>query len=116
MKTIKAAVKITVGDKKEEVPYEKKQAETLEEALTLVEGKTQEEKLAAVLKDFNYGNDLRVKSNVRRKWEQEHEDPEKAIKKAADALVVAIPGLSFENARAAIIAQRKEAETAAQKQ
>ena len=117
MKTIDAKVKITVGDKKEEVAYVKKVAESLEEMWELVSVQNPdlnaEQVKVRAFADFSYGNDLKIKSEVRREWEKQHEDPEKVIKKAADALVVAIPGLTFEQARNAVVAQRAEAENAA---
>lgn len=121
---VKITAKASPDGKEHKREYRKYSALTLEGALLLCGGKmepatakpegddvkderTPEQKRAGVLDHFSYGFDLDVRSTIRSQIMGTLEDPEKAIKKAVDALVGS--GFDAADARAMVLAQRKKA-------
>lgn len=70
--------------------------------------RTKEQAAPGACDYFNYGKDLDVRADVRSKLMSALEGPEKAIKKATDALV-ANTGMNEAAAREFVVAQRKTA-------
>jgi len=79
MKTEETLVTVTIGDKEFSKSYMKKTYETEEELLSLME---KPETLKELLRDFNYGQDLKAKSEIRNKILAEQAGPEKAFEKS----------------------------------
>lgn len=67
--------------------------------------RTEEQKAPGACDYFNYGYDLDVRASTRASLMSDLEGPEKAIKKAVDALVAS--GFDATQARDLVIAQRK---------
>lgn len=120
--------KVTIGAKSsptgkdEDQPYAKLEALDVEGMAVLMGGKlnastptptegkderTDDEKRSGAADHFNYGLDLNVRQQIRNKLATELEGPSKTIEKAAKSLVEAGLHETLEEARAAVIAQRK---------
>lgn len=119
---------VTIGAKSsptgkdEAQPYAKLEAITVEGMAVLMGGKlnastpapaegkderTDDDKRSGAADHFNYGLDLNVRQQIRQKLGAELEGPAKTIKKAAEGLVAAGLYETFEEAQAAVVAQRK---------
>jgi hypothetical protein len=121
-------VEVTIGAKSsptgkdEAQPYAKLEALDAEGMAVLMGGKleaatpaptegkderTDDQKRSGAADHFNYGLDLNVRQQIRGKLATELEGPSKTIEKAAKALVEAGMHDTVDEARAAVIAQRK---------
>ena len=78
MQKVITPVTVTIGDKEFSKSYEKVTYETVNELLALME---KPETLKALLRDFNYGQDLKAKAEVRNKILNEQAGPEKSFEK-----------------------------------
>jgi hypothetical protein len=119
---VKISAKSSPTNKDETRQYPKLEALTAEGMAILCGGKiepatsapdegkderTEDQKKAGACDYFNYGYDLTVRAKERAALESALEGPEKAIKKAVDALV-ANAGFTADEARAMVIAQRQK--------
>lgn len=117
---VKISAKSSPTNKDETRAYPKLEALTAEGMAILCGGKiepatsapengkderTDDQKRTGACDYFNYGYDLSIRAKERAALESALEGPEKAIKKAVDALV-ANAGFSPEEARAMVVAQR----------
>lgn len=84
MKNVPAVVTVEIGDKKFEKPYTKIVMETVEDMLALLQD---EKKAADVIRDYNYGSDLKIKAQVRNALINESAGPDKALEQMIKQIV-----------------------------